>query len=230
MHLAELDLVANTGNSCWHRASPLSKLAFTATTVAVVVLCHSLLCLKFALSLVLVAMLWSGVPLHRLGHFLLVPAVFSAVFALGFTGAGSWRLAVLLKSMTSAGALLLLMSTTPAPAVFAFARWVLPAAVADTLFITYRAFFILLDELSNLITATRLRGNMGVSGLAAALGTLLLRCLERTERMQQILDLRGFQCGMVYTMPTTKLSPHDLVPGAFTIAMALGAWFTWKSW
>ncbi|MGB9867825.1 MAG: energy-coupling factor transporter transmembrane component T family protein [Bacillota bacterium] len=228
MHLAMLDLAANTGKSCWHRASPMSKLAFTLAVVGAAVICNKPLPLGADLGLVALAMGLSRVPLRQLGHMLLIPVSFSALFALSVVGPRTLQALIVLKATASASALLLLMCTTPAPAVFGLIRKLLPGALADALFITYRAFFVLLDELWGLAKATRLRGRVEFTSLAAVLGTLLLRCLDKTQRMEQALQLRGYKCGAVYTSIEATPSLCDLAPWTFTLVVMLGAWFSWK--
>ncbi|MCG0278182.1 MAG: CbiQ family ECF transporter T component [Thermanaeromonas sp.] len=220
MHLADIDYLAFRGDSFWHKASALSKLIFAAVVISVVVVTRKPLPLVLTLSFLLALLFMAGVPLIKFGHLLFFPALFGSVFAFSRIG-GSWLpvTLVIVKSLTAASALLLLIATTGAPAIFACLRLIFPPLIVDALFITYRSFFILLDELTNLFTALKVKGGYSAANLvlnlrniAGALGLLLVRSLETGERMYKVLVLRGYQEGLRFGGRWYQPTRYDLGP------------------
>lgn len=220
MHLADIDYLAFRGNSLWHKASALSKIIFAAVVVSAVVVTQKLFHLVLTLSFLLGLLLMAGVPLTKFGHLLFFPAFLGSIFA--FSGiSGSWWQVVLviIKSVTAASALLLLIATTGAPAIFACLRLIFPPLIVDALFITYRSFFILLDELTRLFTALKVKAGyspvrliLNLRNIANALGLLLIRSLEISERMYKVLALRGYQEGLLFSGSWYQPTKYDLGP------------------
>jgi energy-coupling factor transporter transmembrane protein EcfT len=231
MHLADIDYLAFQGGSFWHKASALSKLLFTLVIIGVVVISKELYLLAFTWALLLLLLFLAGVPLRRFIHLLLYPALFASIFALSSTGNWWVRAAlVLVKSLTAATAVLLLITTTGVPAIFGCLRLFLPALIADALFMTYRSFFMLLGQLNNFATALRLKGGynplkimFNLHNAAAALGVLLIHSLEASERMHRVLALRGYRQGIIYGGKWYCPARYDLGPVLATAAVLLGA-------
>jgi hypothetical protein len=109
MHLAEIDYLAGRGGSPWHQATAPAKMAYTAVAVGAAVAEHKVWPLLGVLALNWALLLLAGVPVRRLLHLLLIPALFAAVFAFSRSGAVLGRAAVVvLKSLSAASALVLL--------------------------------------------------------------------------------------------------------------------------
>lgn len=97
---------------------------------------------------------------------------------------------------------LVLFGTTPFIAqVRAMRSLGLPSILADMLLLTYRYLFVLLEMLTTMRRAMRLRGfaskpdrfNLrGLQRLAALLGTLFIRSYEQSERIYTAMRLRGY--------------------------------------
>lgn len=220
MHLADIDYLAFQGDSSWHRASALAKIVFTVITIVAVVISSRPLPLVLTLGLLLALLITAGVPLRRFAHLLVYPAFLAGIFALSLAGQGwSAPAVVILKAVTAASSLILLLTTTGVPALFTCLRRLLPGVIADTLFFTYRSFFILLDRLDSFLTALRLKGGyhpfkliLNLRNAAAALGVLLIHSLETSERMYMVLALRGFRTGVLAESKGYRLTRYDAGP------------------
>jgi len=194
--VGRVDLAAATGATPWHRASAIGKLVLAALLVLLAVFTRSLpLLLALHLSAWALA-LSSRLPARVIVAMLGYPLVFAALFALA-SWDGEWTtpLAVLLRPTTACLAAAWLIATTPYPDLFAPISRLLPARVADGLFITYRALFDLLGRTERLLRALRLRGGMRgrrrVATAGETLGTLVLHSFGRSERLYAAMRLRG---------------------------------------
>ncbi|MCL2503735.1 MAG: ATP-binding cassette domain-containing protein [Coriobacteriia bacterium] len=115
--------------------------------------------LAIALSLLAVAV-GSKLPMGTLLSLALYPAVFSAFFALVAAQGPLDSAIIVARAVTSALAALLIVLTTPYPRLFAPFSRVLPPLVSDSLLMTYRSLFFLLDRFEHMRTAVRLRGGL----------------------------------------------------------------------
>lgn len=168
------------------------------------------------LGVLLAGFLLAGISVVETGHYALYPAIFSFPFAvLRLTVSVSAGLTIILKAVTAAMALLLLIFTTPYPEIFGILHRFLPRVLADGLFFTYRIFFILIQEIQNLLTHVRLRGGgapfrlmRNLKNIAAALGVLFIHSFDLSERMYSILVIRGYS-GRMQTDWRIRLAGTD---------------------
>ncbi len=235
MDIAALDRWAVQGESPWHRASPAAKIGAAALGVAAVVISRDVATLLTLYLLLATGMTLARLPLRRVLLIASYPALFAALFAVSRWD-GTWQTpaAILLKAVGAAMAMVLLITTTPYPALFAVLSRVLPRLVADALFMTYRSFFILLEGMDHLITALRLRGGLQrrkpirtIRNLALALGVLLIRAVDLSQRLYDVLILRGYR-GRFPTGPRGQARDlrRDALPllaGAALLAVAWAA-------
>lgn len=155
--------------------------------------------------------------------------------ALTFTLEGA-RLAVLLilRLINALLALHLLMETTPFTEVMlAFRRLYVPSLVVLLLEFTIRYASVFTQELKRMSLARQARGfRVGRSLLDRAtfftlsqlVGALLLRSLQRSERIYYAMLARGFNGvspAWPEGYPAPRLNKEDLVWGAFILAWAL---------
>ncbi len=200
MDIASLDRWAVQGTSPWHRASPLAKVIATGLFVLAVLIGSDPATL-IALYLVLASLMaFARLPLRRVLVLAAYPAVFALLFAVSRWD-GTWQTpaVILLKSVGAAMTMVLLITTTPYPDLFAALGGLLPRLVSDALFMTYRSFFVLLEAMDHLIISVRLRGGLQVrrplrtvSNLALALGVLLIHAVDMAQRLYEVLLMRGY--------------------------------------
>lgn len=121
---------------------------------------------------------------------------------------GLWLLfGATVKSLLGAAALLILMATTPMPALFAGLRQLgLPGVLVDMLALTHRYLYLLIEEAHRLRRAASARGyaprwlpQAVIIGRLA--GTLFVRSYERAERVHGAMRLRGYAGELPGTLP-----------------------------
>ncbi len=237
MDIAALDRWAVQGESPWHRAAPLAKIGATALFIVAVVMSHSVAALV-TLYLVLAALMaWARLPLRRVLVIAAYPALFAVLFAVSRWG-GTWQTpaVIILKAVGAAMAMVLLITTTPYPDLFAALSRVLPPLVSDALFMTYRSFFLLLEGMDHLVTALRLRGGLQrrkplrtLKNLALALGVLLIHALDLSQRLYDVLLVRGYR-GRFPTGQRWRrfVVRRDMLPLLVGLALLALAW-AWQS-
>jgi cobalt/nickel transport system permease protein len=205
MDIGLIDYYANSGESFLHRASAMQKIIFVIFILASVVVTKDLL-LLMSIYLVLVAL----VILTRLPFFKIISiAAYPAVFGLLFAAAswnGSWIRSgvIVLKTVSAALSMVLLIVTTPYPRVFAAMNPFLPKVVVEGLFLTYRSLFILLELTGNLVRALRVRGGLSprryirnITNFSSGIGLLVIRGLDLSEKFYGVMKIRGYSGKMV---------------------------------
>lgn len=227
MKLAQMDQLAVSGTSSLHRATTVTKLWGCAIIFAGLLTVRAPLQLFILLLLLLSLLLLSGLPGHLLLPLACYPAVFSLPFALMRLGQ-SWLQAILIPSraVSAALVLLLVLASTPYPRLLAALSRVIPSPLGDGILFIYRLFFVMIGSLEQLQISLRLRGaftswrNMPWSIVATlrALGLLFVQTIAAGERMQQVMELRGYQGRpLVDDEPQTVTVPE----GGFLCLLAL---------
>jgi len=212
--LGALDLLAA-------RDTPLTRLdprAKVLTTLAfiLVVVSYGRYDIGALLPLLLypVALLALGeLPLGFLGRKLLIAAPFAVCVGLfnplfdrtplllapGLTVAGGWVsfASILLRFLLTVSAALLLIAGTGFHTVcMAFNRFGMPRVFTAQLLFLYRYVFVLIDEARRMHRARELRSvgrrGQGLRVYGALLGQLLLRTLDRAQRIHLAMICRGF--------------------------------------
>lgn len=200
MDLAYIDLIANRGTSVLHKSSVVSKLLLTLSFIISIILAQNVLHLLVILAIIISGYRVAEISFLKIGHFALYPAFFSLVFAIfKFTVSYTAGMEVVLRAVTAALTLILLILTTPYYQIFSILNRLLPSILVDGLFFTYRIFFILLKEIDNLLTNLKLKGGyhpyrilFNLKNLAGSLGVLFIHSFDLSERMYQVLTIRGY--------------------------------------
>ena len=199
--IARIDHWAANGASSFHRASVLSKFLFLLCVIAAAVVTKD------------------PEPLA---------AVFALLYAISLRG-GWWTYALLLlKAVTPAYAVGMVVASTPYPRIFSFLGTFLPEVVAAGMFMAYRTLFILLDMMDNFGTAIRLRGGFSPgnivkngSNIAKGVGMLLVRAVERSQRLYAVMAVRGYNGSMAEKTVGTFGGSDWLPLGAGIAVLAL---------
>jgi len=232
--LAMVDYWASSGKSAWHQASAGAKLLLTAVIIGSAVFSYSLPFLAGLYCGIWLLVLWARLPLGRVIVLSIYPALFSLLFIVSRLD-GTWitPLVYLLRALTAGLVAIWLVGTTQYPDIFAPISRLVPRLVGDTLFLSYRAFFTLVDKLFHLAAALRLRGGFGRAGLnrqlrnlGAGLGTLVLFSVERSQRVYAVMAVRGHSgrvCGCRHWASGTRF---DIV--VILIALAVVASAVWS--
>lgn len=138
-------------------------------------------------------------PLTRLGTMVITGGVVSMA-------------TLMLKGVFSLMASFLLIATTPIDTLCAALRKIhIPGILVTLLLLTYRYIGVMLEQVSVMTEAYRLRapGQKGIhsSAWGSFLGQLLLRSMDRAEELYHSMLLRGFQGEFYYAdMPNCRAS------------------------
>ena len=225
--LREMDALA-AENSPVHRLHPLCKLIVTVAYIATVVSFS-----KYDFSGLVVMVLYpvflfqaAGIPIHTC--FYKLRGVLPLVCAVGLinpfldhtpllrlgnlvvTGGVVSMLTLLLKGVFSLMASFLLIATTPMDSLCAALRRLhVPSILVTLLLLTYRYIGVMLEEVTIMAEAYKLRapGQKGIhiSAWGSFLGQLLLRSMDRAQELHGSMLLRGFQGEFFYAdVPSCK--------------------------
>ena len=234
--LARIDYAASAGGTPWHRASGLSKLLLAAGLVGLAVFAPSL-----SLLVVLHACAWTLALTSRVpARVVMVASGYPLLFSVLFAAAswdGTWGapLRLLLRPLTASLTAVWLVGTTPYPDVFAPLSRILPRAVGDGLFLTYRALFELIARTERLWRALRLRGGGAAPAgrrltlAGESLATLVLYGFERSQRLYATMLLRGHSgriCGCRHYAEVTR---SDFLVAAAAVALVGAAFTLWSA-
>jgi cobalt/nickel transport system permease protein len=212
MDITFIDRLSIKGDSFFHRVSPLVKVINTLGLVIMVGICNQPSKLVILLSVIILFLLLSRFPLLKLLHVFAYPMVFGLIFAISSTSASAvYGVTVVLKAVVATGSILLLVSTTSYTEIFSWMALLLPDIVIDSLFLTYRSFFMLVAKAVNLFTAIRLRGGynplkilFNIKNTAKMVGVMVIHSMDMSERIYNIFLLRGYNGKVLY--PRSRLS------------------------
>jgi len=228
---AQIDHLASAGHSVWHRASAFAKLLLTALYVGIAVVTPSWGVLVVLLATTLVLCGTARVPRRLALAAAATPLLFSFIFVVAHMRA-DWDEPLMLfaRPMVASLTALWLVSTTPYPDLFAPISRLLPRGVGDGLFLTYRAVFALLARVERVWSALRLRGGMQrpmrerFPVLGEAVGTVVLSGFDRSQRLYQVMRLRGHSgriCGCRHYLEFTRDDFWVLLAGLWAVGTLL---------
>jgi len=122
---------------------------------------------------------------------------------------------ILLKTVLTVTAVLILIATTPMPAISKqLTRIGIPSLIVFLLIMTYRYISVLIEEVSTMITAYTIRAPrqkyVKMKDMGSFIGHLLLRSIDRAERVFAAMKCRGFN-GTYVTSPIPKETIKDVL-------------------
>ncbi|HEX9861072.1 MAG TPA: energy-coupling factor transporter transmembrane component T [Nitrospirota bacterium] len=236
MDISKVDYWATSGTSMMHRASVASKLLATASVIASVVVSRDLAGLAALYALILITVRAAGLPVVKVVLISLFPSLFAVLFAVSYASTG-WVMpaVIILKALTAASSMVLLISTTPYTEVAGSLGRILPRVVADGMFMTYRSFFIMLEMLDHFIDALRLRGGFrpgrmfaNAGNMGAGIGMLFIRSYDKSQRLYDVMSVRGYS-GML--APPVRFKgfgmvdmPYLAATGSFLLMLSAAAY------
>lgn len=226
--VARIDYWASSGSGIFHKASVSAKLCFVVMVVAAAVAACSVAALAIGYAILLVTAYLAGLPAKRIAPLSFYAAIFAALYGLSLKGvSASVYMLVILKAITPALAVLMLITSTPYPRIFSLAATVLPELLAAGLFMTYRSFFILLDLMNNFVVALRLRAGIErgriirtVMAIPRGIAMLLVSAVERSSRLYAVMTVRGYT-GSMAEREGWHLRRHDTLPLAIGAAILI---------
>lgn len=227
--LAQIDHLAVSQRSFLHAWPTKPKLIATLILLAGIVIANNLRQGILLFCLLLGILFLARLPLWLFG-IVFYPAFFSLPFALAkLPVSPAAATAVICKAVSAALLLTLLLASTPFPQLFGAMAKVLPRLVTDSLFFSYRLFFIILGSLERLLLSLRQRGafarsNFGWSNWVTlhALGYLMVNTLAVSQRLDQNYRLRGYQASVYLGTSSTNWRVIDLALMATLLAVVGG--------
>lgn len=229
MDVALVDYYANHGKSFLHHAGAPSKLIFTALVIASVVITEQFyLLLAIYISLVAMAV-WTRLSVIKIVTIAAYPAVFALLFIIASWDGSLERAGVImLKALTTALTMVILIVTTPYPDVFKTLKPILPGIIHDGLFLTYRSLFVLLEMTDELVKGLRVRGGLtrrkyvkNISNFSSGIGLILIKGLDISEKYYGVMTVRGYSGKIAGEAGGRKISRDDYI--AVTAGIAIFA-------
>jgi len=200
MDVTIVDYYANHGKSFLHKAGAACKIIFTALVIASIITTNELYILLGIYLALVTLVVWTSLPVIKIITIAAYPAVFALIFAFAVWN-GNWTRAgvIILKALSAALAMVLLIVTTPYPDVFNTLRPFLPKIIAEAMFVTYRSIFILLELTDELIKALRVRGGItkrkyltNIKNFSSGIGLLLVKGFDFSEKFYGMMNVRGY--------------------------------------
>lgn len=226
-----LDRLA-TGDTAIHRLDPRAKVLATLVFVVTVVsfgkyeVTALVPFLLFPVAMVALGNLPVAYVIKKIAllcPFALVVGIFNPIFdrevlvqigSLGITGGWLSFASIVMRSILTVGAAIVLVGVTGFPGVCrALERIGMPRVFAVQLLFLYRYIFVLTDEGSRMERARKLRslGKKMEPGIFGSLvGHLLLRTWQRAERIHMAMLARGFT-GEFHTRKDTSFGGRELL-------------------
>jgi cobalt/nickel transport system permease protein len=256
--IGRMDTLA-MGDSPLHRLDPRAKLITTLVFIATVVSMGkyelSALIPFFIFPLVQIAA--GGLPLSYLLRKVMIVAPFALFIGIfnplldrevllqfgNLHISGGWvsYLSILLRFTLTVTAALTLIALTGFNAVcLALEKLGAPLPFVVQMLFLYRYIFVLTDEAARLVRARSLRSfeskGMGFSPFASMVGHLLLRTLDRAQRIHLAMQCRGFE-GQIPILRSMRFGFRELrhvilwillfaLLRSYNLPMKLGLWIT----
>ena len=199
MDVQFIDELAANGRTPLHDALPWAKGAASAALLAASIAARTPSVAGAAAAAVVLFASASRSQLRHAAAMALYPVFFAGLFALGWIRSSPlFALTVVIKAFSAGLVAATLITTTPFVDIFAAISRIMPALVSDALFMAYRSFFVLINELQDLLRAVRLRGGAGRSLMeqlrtyGQVLGVVILHSADMTERMYRVMVVRGY--------------------------------------
>jgi len=234
-----IDHYANNLSSPMHRASTLSKLISAIVALGITIFAYSALALMAEFLIILAFIAAAKLPMSRLLSWALYPAFFASLFALSqIPYSLILPIITIFKAINAALIMLFLISTTPYPELFSILG-ILSKTLGNITFLTYRFFFLFIDQTGKRFTIMKARGGLAsnwkikITNLAHFIGMLFVTSFETSENMYAAMKTRGYSGNLSYRPKLRQqFSKQDLLPIAFTLCifaiviifMSLKAW------
>lgn len=229
-HLAEIDSISNNGKSVCHSLNAISKMIFALFILIAVVISDSIIYIGGIMSIIMLILILSKIPLKTVGILILYPAFFSLIFALLMMQKSlEAGVIVIFKAVGAALNMILLITTTSYIEIFRVLSLFLPKLLVDIFLFTYRSLFIFIDQIGNLVKNMKLRGGYrafnifsNLKNVAGALGIMVIHSIDMSERMYQIFSLRGYSGGIIEGYEDKKTRYLDFLYIAVSIIILVG--------
>lgn len=224
-----IDYYSNTIKSVIHRVTVVSKTIFLLLVLLSIVVSKSFSSLFLILFIIIVLIMMAKLPVLKILKWSLYPAFFASLFAISQIQYGLLPLQTMLRAIDAVLLTLLIVCTTPYPAFFSLVSRV-SIILANVFFTAYRYFFLVVDEIQTKIRVMKVRGGyIGgpikiLKNIGLLIGRLFIHSIERSERLYDIMVVRGYQ-GVVFSRISLKFGLADLLFIAIGIVILVATIF-----
>ncbi|MEM1659230.1 MAG: energy-coupling factor transporter transmembrane component T [Candidatus Jordarchaeales archaeon] len=189
----------STRKSFYHTFHTISKLVFSLSMVLVTVYLKTALLVTLTSIVAVSFMLLARLPMKNVLSWSLAPLFFAATFCIFLPLIGYPPLSaalLVIKAVTAAWFMLLLVLTTPITSLSRVVSKISPPWLADMLMLVSRYFFLFFDEAQRMFKAMNARGNppltRKVALVANIMADLFVRGYERAEKVYIAMVSRGY--------------------------------------
>lgn len=225
-----VDRLSTSGTTPLHRMAPVPKLIAAGLLLASVAISQSFADLATVLGFIALVLAATRQPVREILHLAAYPLIFGVVFALAQLPNGIEASSFMILKVFAAGLVAATtLATTTFVDVFAVLGHVLPKVLLDAMFVAYRAFFILMKEISNFLTVIRLRGTSSpgqvlrmLKTYGEMLGVVAIHSVDLSERMYQVMYVRGYKPGLGRPGLARRISVGDAALMILCAAVLLG--------
>lgn len=219
-----IDVYANKKNSIINNCSPISKIIFTFTFLLLLIFSKSYLEITLSILVIFSLIFLSKLPLNKLLKWSLYGIIFGLMFALSQMFY-SWNLALFTIVKVFSCVLLMIWFTTSTGFIALF-ELIPSKTIKNMLLLTYRFFFMIIDNFSRRLKIAKIRGiNQSrfltkLKSFSNIIAHELIHTLEKAERVYKIMLIRGFD-GKMSLNKKIDFSLNDLVILLYLIGVIL---------
>lgn len=217
-----------------HKASVITKSLVTVALILLVITMNAIAVLVADFILTLLFIVFSKLPLLRILRWALYPAFFAIFFALSqLPYSVILPVITMLRAVDAALIMLLFINTTPYPQIFSQLSKV-SKTLGNVAFLTYRFFFIFIEQTDKRFTTLKVRGGLAgslkrtIRNLSQFIGSLFIVFMDVSEDTFNAMKVRGYTGKISCRLgPWTKVSVYDLMPITMLVCFILVAVFYW---
>lgn len=210
-----VDYYSNTIKSVIHQITVIPKIIFLLFVLFSVVISKSLFDLLLIFFVIVFLIVIAQLPFLKILKWSLYPAFFASLFAISQIQYGLLPLQTMLKAIDAACLVLFVICTTPYPALFSlFGK--ISTLLANVFFMTYRFFFLIIDEIQTKIMMLKIRGGYAggpiqtLKNIGSTIGRLFIHSIERSEKLYDIMITRGYR-GVMFSRTSFRFRLFDLL-------------------
>lgn len=194
-----IDYYANRKEGFFQKSSVYFKLGFFLFFILSIVFSKSLSFLFLVLFFIYCLSFLIKLPVLKMFKWALYPTFFSLIFALSQWGVGNLPYQTVLRAFSSASVALFFSLITPSHQTFGVICKISPF-LGTILFLTYRYLFVLVDKIENKLIFLKKRGGnkKKIKTISFLIGFFIVDLINRSERIYQILKIRGFR-GVIHS-------------------------------
>jgi len=200
MKISDIDYYSTYGNTYIHRLSAGRKLLAVFAVLILAISQNNLYLLSFVYFALLLIIAISGLKKKSIILSSFYPFIFLLIFFLSINNLTlKFVITVCLKVLAMSTAFSILIFTTSYIKIFNVLNKYMPSELAKIFFLTYRAFFILLQVLEKISISANLRGKPRLSRplysmklIGNMIGLFIMKSIESNEKLYESLSLRGF--------------------------------------